>query len=390
MDQIVKKVVTNIDGDYYLERDYTRDIGLDNPILNEAVNVSYGYNKDVYSNETGELPLLTASCLIDVYSFEGKLYEVYYYRSYSESLGGHATGNESDIEWHVIKKKLVSEESIFVGFSTDFTQFESTKDTSYTHTANYEYYDLNEKVVKNKTVDSQYYFIKDNEVLGSGVIHDYCNNLNHIKIEYNKEEGTFNSIQDNDSLVCGGSIDYENPTNQNEGENETEGGGEENENEGEKEQPINPVEETEVSVTETFLIKVKEVNYKNGIFLMWINTLGGVDSWLFNSQKETQKTKSLGFFKETESDYSLDHNPNKERGKISKKELSLISLNISESERKGLDSLLSSVKIWIYDKDNSALHEVNVKHGSFNSNKGSNNQTLKITLLLQDRNTITI
>jgi hypothetical protein len=118
--------------------------------------------------------------------------------------------------------------------------------------------------------------------------------------------------------------------------------------------------------TETKLIKYSNECVTNPVYLVWKNTLGGWDSWLFqHRQIESLSTSSLGDFFNYYTTIETLGNTSSEIGKEALPSMQLGAEALTIGEKRGIAQLLYSNKVYIYDPATLSKTEVRVSEGTF-------------------------
>lgn len=118
-------------------------------------------------------------------------------------------------------------------------------------------------------------------------------------------------------------------------------------------------------ITEEKIIEYRNCIYRNPVFFIWKNTLGGWDSYLFDrNQVEDLETTSLGSFASDYTRIGDITNPETEIGKEARGRITYFADNITLQEKIGLKQLLISNKVYIW-AEGEISREVKVLPGSF-------------------------
>ena len=119
-------------------------------------------------------------------------------------------------------------------------------------------------------------------------------------------------------------------------------------------------------VSEEKLIEFRGCVLNNPVYIVWKNTLGGWDYWLFQrNQTENLTTNSLGSYREDYNRIGDTTNPNKEIGKSASKKIILGTDDLDRDRVSGLSQLLYSNKKYILNANGTINREINILEGSF-------------------------
>jgi hypothetical protein len=137
----------------------------------------------------------------------------------------------------------------------------------------------------------------------------------------------------------------------------------------------------DVVVTEVKRIKVDHTCYKNPYYLVWKNTLGGWDHWLFyNTQTENLITNDLGnFTNEAFASLSLSEGQTKSLGKNAANSIILGADNLTTNQRDAIKDLLVSPSIYKVETDGSKKI-VLMKPGTFSTEKKSDRHSIEFEI----------
>lgn len=129
---------------------------------------------------------------------------------------------------------------------------------------------------------------------------------------------------------------------------------------------------------------------KNPVYIAWINTLGGIDYWLFErKQNITMDITSEGTYQENYTTLADTYGPEKQLKKQAQERMIVITENISASDREALKELYLSNKVFIIDASLNPLKEIIIAPGSFLvSDTSINSSSLQFEILLPKINTI--
>lgn len=170
----------------------------------------------------------------------------------------------------------------------------------------------------------------------NAVIQQWCDGTTQITIKHNGSGG-ITTTNDLNSLSCG-YIDQ---------------GGES--------PPL-----TDIKITQTIGIDYYECNFKNPIFFVWKNTLGGWDSCLFDiTQTESIDTASTGIFVKDYTRIGDTTNPETEVGKSARGRTVYTREQLTTQQKIALTEIYYTNKIFIVNKDGTINREVKVLPGSF-------------------------
>lgn len=132
----------------------------------------------------------------------------------------------------------------------------------------------------------------------------------------------------------------------------------------------------------------------DGIYIKWINSLGGWNYWLFSKGQEVKKTKGKGFLENDFNNTKYTISPLISLGKESANEIKLQQKRISKNDKIIFDDLLDSTKVYLFAGTPFSQNtfndwiEVNLKDGSFVvENTKSNLYQFDFTLELPKNNT---
>jgi hypothetical protein len=104
----------------------------------------------------------------------------------------------------------------------------------------------------------------------------------------------------------------------------------------------------EDSDSDTF-ISLEKVPYKNGVYLKWLNTLGGYSYWLFEDTYSIDRsTKSVGEIDRDFSNLNDTFGRTAQVGKESQDTLKIIAELLTEDERAIAEGILDSPKIYLF------------------------------------------
>lgn len=114
-----------------------------------------------------------------------------------------------------------------------------------------------------------------------------------------------------------------------------------------------------------------EIEYKacilpNPIMLVWKNTLGGWDYWLFQkTQTKTITTDTLGSFATNYTRISDITNPETEIGKSSQGKIIVGAEQLTLQQKIGISKVLESNKVYILNQDGTINRQIKISPGSF-------------------------
>jgi hypothetical protein len=150
------------------------------------------------------------------------------------------------------------------------------------------------------------------------------------------------------------------------------------------------VQEPEVFFTEEKTVEVREGCYKNPVFMIWRNTLGGWDSWLFEgNQINSIETESRGFFASEYSNIANLNIFNKEIGKNANSRMTLGAEMLTIQQKEAITQVTYSNKVYILNSDGTVQNEVTVLPGTFVVNETrSNSSSIQFEVVLKEINTI--
>lgn len=125
-------------------------------------------------------------------------------------------------------------------------------------------------------------------------------------------------------------------------------------------------QQPEIFFTESKEIEVKENCYKNPVYVIWKNTLGGWDSWLFEgNQINTIETSSNGFYA-TDIDSIADvKSILKEIGKSAVSRITLGADMLTVARKQAISQIIYSNKVYILNSDGTIKNEIIVLPGTF-------------------------
>lgn len=143
-------------------------------------------------------------------------------------------------------------------------------------------------------------------------------------------------------------------------------------------------------ITEKKRIKYVRGCFISPVYLLWKNTKGGWDSWVFESnQKKSIDTQSLGSYQQNYTFISESTNPKKEIGKSALPKMVLGAENITISEKVGIQGLLYANKVYVLNADGSIQKEIRVIEGSFYSyDTSANTSSIEFEIEEPEINTI--
>lgn len=122
----------------------------------------------------------------------------------------------------------------------------------------------------------------------------------------------------------------------------------------------------EIRVTEKLSVEIKNCDVANPVFLVWKNSLGGWDSWVFGrTQTIKDNVDTLGKYRQDFGDISTISNPVHEIGRISTPSMILGADNLTPDQRIGISGILKSNRIYLCSADLLTRQEVNINTGSF-------------------------
>lgn len=144
----------------------------------------------------------------------------------------------------------------------------------------------------------------------------------------------------------------------------------------------------EVVVTEVKRIKIDHACYDNPIYLVWRNTLGGWDHWLFSkTQTKGLITEDLGTFEQPEYDLATSEGSSDSLGSTAGDSLILGADNLTTNQYDAIRELLFSPKIYQVETD-STKKKVLVKPGSFTRETRNGFHSIEFEISLPDINTV--
>jgi hypothetical protein len=144
----------------------------------------------------------------------------------------------------------------------------------------------------------------------------------------------------------------------------------------------------EVIITEVKRIKIDHSCYDNPVYLVWKNTLGGWDQWLFQkTQTVNLDTKSTGEFEQAEYALSTSEGAISSLGSIAGTGMILGANNLTLNQFNAISELLYSPKVYQVQADLSKKI-VLIKQGSFSHETKSEKHSIEFEISLQDINTV--
>lgn len=143
-----------------------------------------------------------------------------------------------------------------------------------------------------------------------------------------------------------------------------------------------PVENTQT--TEELRIKVCEASCINPVFLVWKNTLGGWDSWLFSfSQEIDLTTTSDGRIEVPYFDLSSLESHTRDLGKNQTTLMTIGAMNLTRDQKNGIEKILVSPIVYQLNQDGSIMRYVKVIPGKFVSEPDTNQSTFSIEFTIE-------
>lgn len=144
---------------------------------------------------------------------------------------------------------------------------------------------------------------------------------------------------------------------------------------------VNPSENTDITVEQ--LVRVVHCDPVNPIMLVWKNSLGGWDQWLFSvTQTNRMDTDSLGSVGTPIWELETAEQTEKEIGKEKSDSIVLGADNLSKQEKTGIEQVLTSNIVYQIFRDGSK-RRVKVNSGSFISSVTSSNlQSIEFEIVL--------
>jgi hypothetical protein len=144
----------------------------------------------------------------------------------------------------------------------------------------------------------------------------------------------------------------------------------------------------EVEVTEVKRIKIDHSCYNNPVYLVWKNTLGGWDQWLFSkTQTENLKTESIGEFIQPVYSLSTSDGSTKALGFNAGNTMILGANGLNDNQYLAIKELLYSPAIYKVETDGSQKI-VRVKPGSFSNETKDSAHSIEFEILLSDTFTV--
>jgi hypothetical protein len=144
----------------------------------------------------------------------------------------------------------------------------------------------------------------------------------------------------------------------------------------------------EVIVTEVKRVKIDHACYDNPVYLVWKNTLGGWDQWLFQkTQTNNLDTESLGSFEEPEYDLETSEGASNSLGSNAGESLILGADNLTTNQYNAIRDLLYSPMIYQVEKD-SSKKKVLIMPGSFSMETKDRLHSIEFEISLPKINTV--
>lgn len=149
---------------------------------------------------------------------------------------------------------------------------------------------------------------------------------------------------------------------------------------------VPPVDE--INVTEVKRIKVDHSCYQNPVYLVWKNTLGGWDQWLFyKTQTNILNTEDIGEYQKPVWDIENANTLTDSLGKNAAKTLILGADNLTDNQKEAIREIMYSPKVYKVYKDGSK-QVVRVKSGSWSSETKSLRHSIEFEIILPEIFTI--
>jgi hypothetical protein len=135
------------------------------------------------------------------------------------------------------------------------------------------------------------------------------------------------------------------------------------------------------------LVEHKADDVKNPFYVMWQNSLGGVDYWLFGiKQTKGREINNIETYTPNFSDISTAETTESQLSKDSRPFIIATAHYLTEDQVNGLLSLKESIKVmWLKDKDNNIWQEVFPEGGSYSYVNSSEGYTFQIRFNFQKR-----
>lgn len=119
-------------------------------------------------------------------------------------------------------------------------------------------------------------------------------------------------------------------------------------------------------VSEEIEVEYKSCILSNPLFMVWKNTLGGWDYWLFQkNQVESTITDSLGVFIKDYTSIADVTNPEEERGKTARGRIVLGAEGLTTQQKNGIKGILLSNAVYILNQDGTVNRKVQLIPGTF-------------------------
>ncbi len=144
----------------------------------------------------------------------------------------------------------------------------------------------------------------------------------------------------------------------------------------------------DVVISEVKRIKIDHNCYNNPVFLVWKNTLGGWDHWLFyNAQTESLKTESIGEF--TQPAYFIEQSEglSKSLGVNANNTMILGANRLNDNQYLAIKDLITSPKIYKVETDG-AKQIVLMKAGTFSKDTKDRLHSIEFEITLPDTFTV--
>lgn len=144
----------------------------------------------------------------------------------------------------------------------------------------------------------------------------------------------------------------------------------------------------DVVITEVKRIKIDHACYDNPVYLVWRNTLGGWDQWLFQkTQTKNLITEGLGSFEEPEYVLETSEGSSNSLGLNAGESLILGANNLTTNQYNAIRELLFSPKIYQVETD-SSRKKVEVRPGSFSRETKDGFHTIEFEISQPNINTV--
>jgi hypothetical protein len=144
----------------------------------------------------------------------------------------------------------------------------------------------------------------------------------------------------------------------------------------------------DVVVTEVKRVRIIRNCDINPIFLVWKNSLGGWDQWLFHhNQTQNKATEDLGEFVQPIYDLESAEGTFESLGKNITDSMILGASNLTKNQKDVISEILESPKVYMVQKDKSK-QVVNIKPGTFSFETKDRLHTVEFEIILPQKYTM--